>query len=127
MPNTKSKHNHWLIGVSTSVLQEDFVLAYQMNDKFGLSDWLPFKGLKNCLQKWSALNCTCSLEMKPAREIFMLAQTVLVKLLLKLSKNIGIWRDLLQKKELIDKLSKFMISTKLFRKEVRALQNMQKG
>ena len=40
--NTKQKYHHWLLGTSTSVLDASFVNAFQNDEMFTLSDWLPF-------------------------------------------------------------------------------------
>ena len=40
---SRAKHQHWLLGMSTSVLKEGFVLASSKED-FNISDWLPFIG-----------------------------------------------------------------------------------
>ena len=40
--HTKKKHEHWLIGMSTSVLTQEFLTAFQNDENFDLRDWLPF-------------------------------------------------------------------------------------
>ena len=40
---SRAKHNHWLLGMSTSVLKEGFIVASTKTD-FNISDWFPFVG-----------------------------------------------------------------------------------
>ena len=38
---SRAKHQHWLLGMSTSVLKEGFVVASGKDD-FNIQDWFPF-------------------------------------------------------------------------------------
>ena len=40
---SRAKHQHWLLGMSTSVLKEGFVVASGKDD-FNIQDWFPFAG-----------------------------------------------------------------------------------
>ena len=40
---SRAKHNHWLLGMSTSVLKEGFIVA-STKTNFNISDWFPFVG-----------------------------------------------------------------------------------
>ena len=42
--SSRSKYSHFGIGFSTSVLKDDFVLAFETDENFDIKSWLPFKG-----------------------------------------------------------------------------------
>ena len=42
--SSRSKYSHSFIGISTSVLKDDFVLSFKNDENFDLKSWLPFKG-----------------------------------------------------------------------------------
>ena len=42
--SSRSKYSHFCIGSSTSVLKDDFVLAFETDEKFDIKSWLPFTG-----------------------------------------------------------------------------------
>ena len=42
--SSRSKYSHFSIGFSTSVLKDDFVLAFETDENFDIKSWLPFKG-----------------------------------------------------------------------------------
>ena len=42
--SSRSKYSHSFIGISSSVLKDDFVLAFKTDENFDLKTWLPFKG-----------------------------------------------------------------------------------
>ena len=42
--SSRSKYSHFFIGSSTSVLKDEFVLAFQTQEQFDIKSWLPFSG-----------------------------------------------------------------------------------
>ena len=40
-------HDHWLLGMSTSVLKDSFINSYKNDKFFNLDDWEPFVGKRN--------------------------------------------------------------------------------
>ena len=42
--SSRSKYSQFGIGFSTSVLKDDFVLAFETDENFDIKSWLPFKG-----------------------------------------------------------------------------------
>ena len=42
--SSRSKHSQFFIGSCTSVLRNQFILAFQNDKKFDLESWLPFTG-----------------------------------------------------------------------------------
>jgi len=39
--SSRSKYSHFSIGFSTSVLKDDFVLAFETDENFDIKSWLP--------------------------------------------------------------------------------------
>jgi hypothetical protein len=44
-------HDHWLLGMSTSVLKDSFINSYKNDKFFNLDDWEPFVGKRNLPNK----------------------------------------------------------------------------
>ncbi len=52
---TRSKHQHWLIDLATSVLKDSFITRYLEDDNFDIGSSLPFSGPVQLPTKMQAL------------------------------------------------------------------------
>ena len=55
---SRSNHDHWLVGRSTTVLKEEFVTSFKTNNNFVMSDWFPFNGKLKLPTKEEVLKLT---------------------------------------------------------------------
>ena len=66
---SRTIHDHWLVGMCTSVLKEEFVNAYKNDINFVLGDWLPFLGKPKLPTKMEALKLVLFLRTKVGKKI----------------------------------------------------------
>ena len=64
---SRANHNHWLIGMSTSVLKEDFILVCRRDD-FDISDWFPFVGKRKLPTRMEVLKLWYFLRMEVGKQ-----------------------------------------------------------
>ena len=60
---SRSNHDHWLVGRSTTVLKEEFVTSFKTNNNFVMSDWFPFNGKLKLPTKEEVLKLTLFLRV----------------------------------------------------------------
>ena len=87
--SSRSKYSHFGIGFSTSVLKDDFVLAFETDENFDIKSWLPFKGKMKLPSQMEVLKLVLFLRDKLVGKIMGSVLERSTILLLQLFRSIG--------------------------------------